>query len=239
MVLTFSFTSAPSVLIRPSFLDFGSSPICMSSVLAVDFVNTHDTEELRIFSTTTNSVHFHPALHPADIPRGASATIVIPPQSNLTIAVAFVPRETGWMEGEMLLQTSRGGFLIHLQGHGLPSPYRVQPLTGAKVLPNHVYSPHISISNPYSDTVVQVREMYTSATWMQLSVPHRDSDLSRLWHIAPHSSQVVMDLYFISPNPGIVSLLSLCLAFPWNLWLWLSVSQCDPQGLFRDSCISS
>lgn len=76
---------------------------------------------------------------------------------------------------------------------GLPNPYRLRPLVGAKIPVNASYEPIITLHNPH-DTRILVVEMLSSGTDFSLKLPDDmgDQEQGTAWAIEPFQTKSVM-----------------------------------------------
>lgn len=153
-----------AVVIQPSYLDWGESALCRCRMealrrshavlmgrthlpLTCHFVampcsamthkfqiyNKAVQERLWITSVSTDEIQFYPL----DFER-----LEVPPGGGATLSIVYLPRTLGPVDASLVVETSRGSFLVPMHGQGVPSPYGVTPLSGPKVpgLP----CPHLS-----------------------------------------------------------------------------------------------
>jgi hypothetical protein len=130
----------------------------------IDVVNTHETEDLHIVGVTTDSMSFHSSF---------LKRVIVPPKSNMSMSVVFLPRNLGHVDNSLVISTNVGTFIYQVAGRGIPCPYRIQPLVGIKVPVNVRYEPSITIYNPHS-TSLKVREIFTSGGFLHLTLPSVD-----------------------------------------------------------------
>jgi len=189
--------TSPQVQIYPFQLDFRERPICIPSVEYVELINAQDKNDLHLLSITSDSVYFHASLF---------KQIAVPPRSNTSIPVIFLPRSVGHVENTLVMQTDIGGFIYQVSGYGVPNPYMVEPFLGVKIPVNVWYTPPIEIYNPHPDTLI-IKEVFTSGGFIHLTLPSNAStnssiDSRRLWDIPPYERRQIVDLSFISSTPG-------------------------------------
>ncbi|OXA52873.1 hypothetical protein Fcan01_12442 [Folsomia candida] len=84
-------------------------------------------------------------------------------------------------------------FADKVKGVGLPNPYRLRPLVGAKIPVNASYEPIITLHNPH-DTRILVVEMLSSGTDFSLKLPDDmgDQEQGTAWAIEPFQTKSVM-----------------------------------------------
>lgn len=177
-----------------------SRSISIPAVELIDIGNTHESEDLHILGVTTDSMSFHSSF---------LKRVIVPPKSNMSMSVVFLPRNLGHVENSLVISTNVGTFIYQVAGRGIACPYRIQPLVGVKVPVNTHYEPSISIYNPHS-TVLRVREIFTSGGFLHLTLPAVDpesaqSNMSagiKLWDIPPKGTRTLINLDFSSATAG-------------------------------------
>lgn len=122
----------------------------------------------------------------------------LPPLTSTNISVIFLPRVLGQVEGNFQVQTNFGNLTYLVYGSGIPSPYRLRPLLGAKIAHNSVYSIPITVYNPHT-RVLHVTEISTSNASLYLEYDKQDE---QKWEIPSHESRIVTYLTFASTNVG-------------------------------------
>eukprot|EP00656_Telonema_subtile_P051304 TRINITY_DN6866_c0_g1_i4.p1 TRINITY_DN6866_c0_g1~~TRINITY_DN6866_c0_g1_i4.p1 ORF type:complete len:1313 (+),score=349.16 TRINITY_DN6866_c0_g1_i4:205-4143(+) len=186
----------PHVSITPPFLEFGARPICIPVVHTIEVINTSEEKELTLFSITTDSAHYHPPIF---------KQTVLAPLGKTMIAVIFVPRVLGRLDGKLVIKTSLGGFLYQAHGEGLPNPYKVFPLVSAKVPVGVPYSPSMKLFNPF-DEPLHVKEVYTSEGFLHLELPkvqnEEEAGQAGMWELMPQQHKTVIHLNFKSQSAG-------------------------------------
>lgn len=79
-----------------------------------------------------------------------------------------------------------------MKGYGLPNPYRLKPLVGARIPVNGTYEPLITMHNTH-DTRIQVVEMHSSGADFHLQLPNNgEQDVGSAWAIEPFETKPVM-----------------------------------------------
>ncbi len=158
----------------------------MPAAKNVTLISTAESEEIRLLSVSSDSLHVHPSF----------TKQVIPPKGTVSIAVIFLPRALGPVESTLIIQTSSGAFLYQVSGSGINNPYKVQPLIGAKLSPGAVYQPAIEVYNPHTE-VLRIVEAFTSGGFLQLTSPQRgESSNFTPQEILPHQQRKIIDLNF-------------------------------------------
>ena len=90
-----------------------------------------------------------------------------------------------------------------VRGFGLPNPYRLRPLVGARIPVNGSYEPLITMHNPH-DKRIQVVEMLSSGTDFHLTLPDEVPEESEgaAWAIEPFQTKSVMKGSFHGTTEG-------------------------------------
>eukprot|EP01088_Endostelium_zonatum_P018590 TRINITY_DN601_c0_g1_i2.p1 TRINITY_DN601_c0_g1~~TRINITY_DN601_c0_g1_i2.p1 ORF type:complete len:1977 (-),score=611.23 TRINITY_DN601_c0_g1_i2:44-5974(-) len=199
-------TYPPTVIITPPYIDFKERPVCMASVENINIINTSDQEELHLFSLQTESLHFHASFF--------KQSVILPGQ-NTTVSIVFLPRSTGLVEHFVVIQSNIGELPYKVYGQGVTNPYRIHPFLGAKVPADVMYSPPIELYNPHDDTL-RIKEVFTSGGFLHLNLPGvtdvnpNDPNSNpnaappppQLWEIPPKQKKTIINLAFMSGNPG-------------------------------------
>ena len=171
-------------------------PLCMPMVETIEIKNLSEDEDLLLLSTQSDSPHIHTT---------SFQNATVPPLASSNISVMFLPRGLGAVDGMVRIETSFGAIPYMVYGAGMPSPYRLRPLIGAKIAHNSVYSIPITMYNPHS-RVLHITEIFTSNTSLHLEPPADKSQATatpqKPWDIAPHDSRVVIFLTFASTYVG-------------------------------------
>ena len=79
--------------------------------------------------------------------------------------IFFIPRMLDFPIGNLVMQTSLGGFLVQVQGEGVESPYRVQPFTGVNAFSGTRLRDNMTLYNPF-DGLLFVEEI---SAWIENS----------------------------------------------------------------------
>ena len=84
-------------------------------------------------------------------------------------------------------------FVLQVQGYGLPNPYRLKPLVGARIPINGSYEPVITIHNPHG-APIQVVEMLSSDSEFNLSLPDGvpEDGAGLAWTVDPFETKSLM-----------------------------------------------
>ena len=141
---------APSVSIVPTELKFVETPLCQPTTHVIHVYNMDQRETFRILSLTTDAVY----MQPVDF-----RSVEVPPGRGRQLKVAFLPRSLGGSHGSFRLLTSKGSIVISARGVGVESPYKLQPLVGAKVPSGVPFMWRLELFNPHSSTVKLVEAL--------------------------------------------------------------------------------
>jgi hypothetical protein len=139
---------------------------------SITLINLSDDEELHLSSIQADNINFY----------SLSQKKVIPPKSNATFVVFFLPISLGYVESSLVVKTNIGSFFyqvcgvlskllsFQVRGRGIPNPFDVKPLMGVKIPVNMLYTHPIDLYNPFPVSFV-VEEAFVSGGFLQLSQP--------------------------------------------------------------------
>ncbi|PIK44908.1 putative transmembrane protein [Apostichopus japonicus] len=145
----------------PPLLDFGEVPIGMPQIATVRVFNPQQQSSLRMVSISGTTPHFHCSFFQEK---------AIPAGGNTTFEIVFLPRLPGNVENTIFIHSNKGSAPYQVFGIGVPNPYRLRPILGARVPLNTSFSPLINMHNPYSSGLM-ITEMYSSGGDLHLELP--------------------------------------------------------------------
>ncbi|XP_059620208.1 transmembrane protein 131 homolog [Phlebotomus argentipes] len=180
----------------PKALDFGDQSLGSPQTRVVTLVN----------SNSNRSVFLDAIVATADAEASVFFTSfvdkVIPPLSNTSFSVIFLPKRHGPVETHLLIHTTFGLLRFPVRGRGIECPYRLVPLVGIKAPFNATISPEIHLFNPH-DKPIQIVEIFSSGGHFQLELPSGGNEGPQvLWEIPPLCSKPIIRVRFVGVSPG-------------------------------------
>lgn len=141
---------SPRVKISPPSLDWGIAHLFSPSKIFLTVTNNHSDSSLLIHEPFSSDPQFYAS---------GPELLSLAPGEAASIGFVFLPRSLGSSSAHLVLQTNRGGFIIHARGTAVESPYRFQPLVGFEAAPDGSLRKALSMYNPLDDDDVQVEEV--------------------------------------------------------------------------------
>ncbi|KAK2170432.1 hypothetical protein LSH36_3g30072 [Paralvinella palmiformis] len=182
-----TYSSSP-ITFDPAFLDFEDQPVGMPHMQQVTVQNLDPDKSLHLLSISGSTQHFHCSFFQDK---------KVPPGGNTTFEVVFLARQVGSVENTLFIHTSERSYKYQVFGVGIPNPYRIRPILGAKVPVNSSFSPLIHMHNPHSSTL-QVQEIFTTGGDLHLELPTGEKEAPReLWEIPPFETKPIMKASFL------------------------------------------
>jgi hypothetical protein len=168
----------------PPSLDFEDQSVGMPQLFTVKVINPSRTQNLHLNSISGESHVFHPSFFKSKVVKAGE-------NEWTTFDVVFLPRGPGLVRDTLYIHTSHGTFDFKVQGVGVPNPFRMRPLLGAKIPLNATYSPLITMYNPF-ETTLQITEMYSSGGDLHLELLSGQLQGSKsLWEIRPYETKPI------------------------------------------------
>ena len=142
-------TPPPNVTISPPFLDFKRRALCLPTVEEFVVSNTAASGALTIHSCSSDTSAFQASCFQKQVVNAGDSAAV---------TVQYLPRAEGPTFGTLMVDTSVGGFVLKVQGEGIPSEYRVSPLVNLKVPIGKSPTLYMQVYNPHN-TMLRIQEI--------------------------------------------------------------------------------
>ena len=142
--------SSPQIEISPGTLDWGVSILFSPTEIFLTVINSHNDEVLTIQKPFSSDPQFYAS---------GSWPLSLKPQESTSISVIFLPSYVGTSSSHLVIQTNRGGFIIHARGTAIQSPYRFKPLLGFQQGPDGSLKEFLSLHNPMEKGNILVEEV--------------------------------------------------------------------------------
>ncbi|CRK89771.1 CLUMA_CG003383, isoform A [Clunio marinus] len=185
-----------SLQFQPKTLDFLQRSIGDPHNQVVILFNKHKHKKVYLGSITGSSSDFYSSFFEDK---------VIPPESNTTFKVVFLPRQLGETNSSFIIHTSFGAINYQVRGIGVECQYKLRPIIGIKLPLNATVSPEIQLYNPH-DFALQISEIYSSGGDFQLELPNVSSSGQegdyKLWEIPPYTSKPIIRVRFHGYRAG-------------------------------------
>lgn len=180
----------------PKMLDFGDQTLGSPQTRIVTLMNNNSNRSVFLDAIVTT------ADADASVFFTSFAEKVIPPHSNITFSVIFLPKRHGTVATDLLIHTTFGLLKYPVRGRGIECPYRLVPLVGIKAPFNATISPEIHLFNPH-DRPIQIVEIFSSGGHFQLELPSGGNEGPQvLWEIPPLCSKPIIRVRFVGVTPG-------------------------------------
>ncbi|KAL9241554.1 hypothetical protein vseg_015656 [Gypsophila vaccaria] len=111
--------SSTCLTIDPKKLDWGENYLYYPSVAFLKLKNVCDEHVIKVYQPFSTNSQFY-SFNYSDVALG--------PGEVTSISFVFLPKSLGVSSGELVLQTSVGGFLVKATGSVIESPHRLLPL---------------------------------------------------------------------------------------------------------------
>ncbi|XP_047315523.1 uncharacterized protein LOC124919344 [Impatiens glandulifera] len=144
---------APHIKVHPPLLDYGESFLYFTSSASLVVENTHSDSSIYIYEPFSTNSQFYSCNF---------SKLHLGPGEVASICIVFSPIWLGISSAHLILQTSAGGFIVHVKGVAIQSPYKIQPIEGLD----------ISLANPFDETI------YVEAVNAWISVSQGNTTLS-------------------------------------------------------------
>jgi hypothetical protein len=102
----------------------------------------------------------------------------VEPGESASFSVLFLARNEGVSFGTLVIETSVGGFLVQVQGEGVPNAYNAKPLLDVKVPMGLTIQPQLEIFNPFNKPL-KIKEVFTNEGFLHLVLPKRPDRKSK------------------------------------------------------------
>uniref|UniRef100_A0A6B2E6F7 Putative conserved secreted protein n=1 Tax=Phlebotomus kandelakii TaxID=1109342 RepID=A0A6B2E6F7_9DIPT len=180
----------------PKALDFGEQSLGSPQTRVVTLVNGNSNRSVFLDAIVAT------ADADASVFFSSFAEKVIPPLSNISFSVVFLPKRHGPVDTHLLIHTTFGLLRFPVRGRGTECPYRLVPLVGIKAPFNATISPEIHLFNPH-DKPIQIVEIFSSGGHFQLELPSGGNEGPQvLWEIPPLCSKPIIRVRFVGVSPG-------------------------------------
>ncbi|KAL0879143.1 hypothetical protein ABMA27_002938 [Loxostege sticticalis] len=185
-----SHAAAEALRLTPAALRFGRAALGAAHALTVTLTNTHNAT-VHLASVAGTTPDFHASFFESK---------TLPPNGNTTFSVVYLGRREGPVAAHLYIHTSLGVHKYPVSAEGVASEWGVWPLVGLRVPHNATLDPVLTLYNP-TDKHIQVREVYSSGSWVGLRLPGGGGAAPReAWRVPPHSSRALVRLALRLPH---------------------------------------
>ncbi|KAL5286968.1 TMEM131 family protein [Megaselia abdita] len=181
------------VSMQPSILHFGEINIGTARSQIVTIINHKSNASVQLNSIGGETTSFYSSFFQEK---------TLPPQSNTTFNVIFLPRQNGKLQTSLFINTSLGGFYLSVSGEAKECPYMLKPLVGVKSTLNSTLRPEIFMYNPHANPIT-ILEVYSSGGQFQLELPSGTNEGPKnLWEIPAYALKPIIRIKFHGNTPG-------------------------------------
>lgn len=132
------------ISLHPSVLQFGELNIGTARSQIVTIINHKNNDSVQLNSIGGETTSFYSSFFHEK---------TLPPQSNTTFNVIFLPRNHGPLQTNLFINTSFGGVYLRVSGVAKECPYMLKPLVGVKSTLNSTLRPEIFMYNPHANPI--------------------------------------------------------------------------------------
>lgn len=192
---------AHDLVLLPNALEFPQTSLHTPSTKLVIIFNNHPNRTVYLKNVISLPTVPHTDYHVSFVHDKP-----IPPQGNVTFNVVFLPTRVKRIEAALFIHTTFGLLKYSVRGQGIPSPYKIAPLTGLSLVWTETQIPDIVVYNPHS-APIQITEIYSSGGGFHLQLPDNGengklSGRDDPWLIPPYESRTVIGFSHAFYKPG-------------------------------------
>lgn len=184
---------AEGIWLQPPSLEFGRAALAEPHARRVTLTNLANTT-IHLASVAGTTPDFHASFF-------ESKTLA--PQANTTFSVVYLGRHEGPASAHLYIHTSLGVFKYPVSAEGVASEWGVWPLVGVRVPLNATVEPLLTLYNPTAHPV-QVTEVYSSGSWLGLSLAGGGTGAARAaWLVPAGASRALVRLRVTPVGPAL------------------------------------
>ncbi|XP_052744778.1 transmembrane protein 131-like [Bicyclus anynana] len=172
----------------PRALRFGRAALGQAHARVVTVTNRANAT-LHLASVAGTTPDFHASFFDSK---------TLAPGGNTSFTVVYLGRREGPVRALLYVHTSLGVAEYRVSAVGVASAYGVWPLLGLRVPLGARAEPALALHNPAA-APLQVREVYSSAAWLQLRLPAAAA-AADAWRVPPHETRTLVHLR-VAPPP--------------------------------------